>query len=193
MPAVSDLAMTLDAPSAPPGVPAPDCALAPLFTDVIDRFQREIWRFACQLTGNEPDADDLYQETVLKAFRAYDRLPADANHRAWLYRICSNTFISDRRKHGRVTPISDTLAAGLADREPDHAGALDARDLLSDVNRFVESLPAKQRVALVLRKHHEYGYADIANVLNSTEAAARANVHEALTKLRCEFAGRMEA
>ncbi len=199
MQSVSDLAMTIDAMStAPPPVrvgarAARDSNIAALFTDVIDRFQREIWRFACQLTGNESDADDLYQETVLKAFRAFDRLPVDANHRAWLYRICSNTFISDRRKLNRITPMSDQLAAGLADREADHAGALDARDLLGDVNRFVESLPPKQRVALVLRKHHEYCYAEIAQVLNSTEAAARANVHEALTKLRREFAHRIEA
>jgi RNA polymerase sigma-70 factor (ECF subfamily) len=159
---------------------------------LIDRFGDEIFRFACQLTGNSPDADDLYQETLLKAFKAFDRLPPDANHRAWLYRICSNTFISDRRKHGRVAPMNDVLAETLTANSPDTATALDARDLLRDVERFVDTLPPKQRVALVLRKHHEYGYAEIATILNSSEAAARANVHEALTKLRGAFAHRME-
>jgi RNA polymerase sigma-70 factor (ECF subfamily) len=163
-----------------------------LFTSLIDRFGDEIFRFACQLTGNSPDADDLYQETLLKAFKAFDRLPPDANHRAWLYRICSNTFISDRRKHGRVAPMNDVLAETLTANSPDTATALDARDLLRDVERFVDTLPPKQRVALVLRKHHEYGYAEIATILNSSEAAARANVHEALTKLRGAFAHRME-
>lgn len=163
-----------------------------LFTSMIERFGDEIYRFACQLTGNGTDADDLYQETLLKAFRAYAKLPSDANYRAWLYRICSNTFISDRRKHGRVTPMNEVVAATLSDSAPDQARALDARDLLRDVERFVETLPPKQRVALVLRKHHEYGYADIAEVLNSSEAAARANVHEALTKLRGAFSHRME-
>jgi RNA polymerase sigma-70 factor (ECF subfamily) len=163
-----------------------------IFTSMIERFGDEIYRFACQLTGNGTDADDLYQETVLKAFRAFDRLPTDANHRAWLYRICSNTFISDRRKHGRVAPMNDVLAETLTASAPDQARELDARDLLRDVERFVDALPPKQRVALVLRKHHEYGYADIADVLNSSEAAARANVHEALMKLRGAFAHRME-
>lgn len=163
-----------------------------LFTSMIERFGDEVYRFACQLTGNGADADDLYQETLLKAFRAFDRLAADANHRAWLYRICSNTFISDRRKHGRVTPINDVLAETLTARSPDPVEALDARDLLREVEKFVDDLPPKQRVALVLRKHHEYGYADIAGILNSSEAAARANVHEALLKLRGAFAHRME-
>jgi len=164
----------------------------PLFTVVIERFGNEVYRFCCQLTGNAADADDLYQESLLKAFRAFDRLPNDANHRAWLYRIASNTFISDRRKHARVQPISDGLADTLSSAPPDHARALDARDLLRDVEQFVQALPPKQRVALVLRKHHEYGYAQIADVLNSSEAAARANVHEALMKLRGAFAHRME-
>ncbi len=172
-------------------VPAADARHC-LFTSMIERFGDEIYRFASQLTGNTTDADDLYQETLLKAFRAYGRLPADANHRAWLYRICSNTFISDRRKHGRVSPMNDVMAATLSDSAPDQARALDARDLLRDVERFVDTLPPKQRVALVLRKHHEYGYAEIADVLNSSEAAARANVHEALTKLRGAFAHRLE-
>ena len=164
----------------------------PLFTSVVERYGDEIYRFCCQLTGNTADADDLYQETLLKAFRAFDRLPHNANHRAWLYRIASNTFISDRRKHSRVQPISDGLAGTLSSAQPDHARALDARDLLHDVEQFVQALPPKQRVALVLRKHHEYDYAQIADVLNSSEAAARANVHEALMKLRGAFAHRME-
>ena len=196
---VSDLSLPLEPASrgAPiPTTPEPTSSVADtghfLFTSMIERFGDEIYRFACQLTGNCADADDLYQETLLKAFRAYAKLPGDANHRAWLYRICSNTFISDRRKHGRVSPMNDVMAATLSDSAPDQARALDARDLLRDVERFVDTLPPKQRVALVLRKHHEYGYADIADVLNSSEAAARANVHEALTKLRGAFSHRLE-
>jgi len=163
-----------------------------LFTNVVERFGNEVFRFCCQLTGNVVDADDLYQETLLKAFRAFDRLPLDANHRAWLYRIASNTFISDRRKMSRVQPISDGLAESLSASQTDQASALDARELLGEVETFVQALPPKQRVALVLRKHHEYGYAQIAEVLNSSEAAARANVHEALMKLRGAFAHRLE-
>ena len=70
---------------------------------------------------------------------------------------------------------------------------MDARDLLGDVNRFVSELPRKQRVALVLRKHHECDYAEIAAILECSQAAARANVHEALAKLRHQFAHRLEA
>lgn len=166
---------------------------APTFAAVVDTIGNEIYRFAWQLTCNKSDADDLYQETLLKAFRAFAKLPADANHRAWFYRITSNTFISDRRKRSRDNPLSEAHEQTLRAETPDNARAMDARDLLRDVEVFVTNLPPKQRVALVLRKYHGHGYDHIAEVLNSSEVAARANVHEALRKLREQFAHRLEA
>ncbi len=171
----------------------PEGETAPLFSDLIDRWGDEIYRFSWRLTGNPTDADDLYQETLLKAFRAYRKLPGDANHRAWLYRIASNTFISDRRKHGRDNPMSEVMEQTLPAPGVDQARRLDARDLLHEVEAFVAALPPKQRVALVLRKYHGLDYANIALTLQSSEEAARANVHEALRKVRARFAHRMEA
>jgi RNA polymerase sigma-70 factor (ECF subfamily) len=185
-----------DAPSAAGTHPGMDhgagCGPAPLFSTLIDHWGDEIYRFSWHLTGNPTDADDLYQETLLKAFRAYGRLPADANHRAWLYRIASNTFISDRRKQGRNSPISETMEQTLQAPGVDQARSLDARDLLREVEAFVAVLPPKQRVALVLRKYHGHDYAHIAMMLKCSEEAARANVHEALRKVRQQFAHRME-
>jgi RNA polymerase sigma-70 factor, ECF subfamily len=162
------------------------------FSVLVERFGEEIYRYAWHLARNQVDADDLYQETLLKAFRAYTRLPADANHRAWLYKIASNTFISDLRKRGRDQPMTEMMEYQLADPTPDPVSGIDARDLLTEVERFVTELPPKQRMALVLRKYQNLGYDQIASALNSSEAAARANVHEALRKLRLQFADRLE-
>jgi RNA polymerase sigma-70 factor (ECF subfamily) len=161
------------------------------FSVLIERYGDEIYRYAWHLARNQADADDLYQETLLKAFRAYTRLPADANHRACLYKIASNTFISDLRKR-RDHALTDTMEYQLADPAPDPVSGIDARDLLSDVEVFVNQLPPKQRMALVLRKYQNLGYDQIATALNSSEDAARANVHEALRKLRQQFADRLE-
>jgi hypothetical protein len=57
----------------------PEQPSVPLFTVTIERLGDEIFRFACQLTGNRTDAEDLYQETLIKAFRAFDRLPDEGN------------------------------------------------------------------------------------------------------------------
>jgi RNA polymerase sigma-70 factor (ECF subfamily) len=161
------------------------------FDDLVDRHQAEIYRFAMQLTRNRADADDLYQETLIKAYRAFDRLDGAANYRAWLYKIASNTFLSNQRRAGREGPLDETVELSLPAEATDHAASLDARDLLFEVEAFVANLPAKQRVALILRKYHEVGYDEIAVNLKCSEAAARANVHEALRKLRECFGDRL--
>ena len=165
--------------------------VCPTFEAVLERYQAEIFRFAVHLTRNHADADDLYQETVLKAYRAFDRLDGEANYRAWLYRIATNAFLSDRRKRGRERRLDDLQAEMLPGEAADDAARLDAGNLLREVDAFVASLPDKQRLALIQRKYHDLSYAEIADNLRSSEAAARANVHEALRKLRSQFGDRV--
>ena len=57
------------------------------FAELLQRHEKEIHRFVYRISGNADDASDLLQETFLRAFQAFPRLPEDANHRAWLYRI----------------------------------------------------------------------------------------------------------
>jgi RNA polymerase sigma-70 factor (ECF subfamily) len=169
-----------------------DASMRPLcFDELLERYQNEIFRYSMQLTRNSADADDLYQETMLKAYRAFGRLGPDSNYRAWLYRIATNTFLSQKRKDKRERPLDPVLDDHLAVTNPDQPASLDARDLLVEVEQFVQNLPEKQRVALILRKYHELDYANIAATLNSSEEAARANVYEALRKLRTCFGDRL--
>lgn len=161
------------------------------FDDLLERHQNEIFRFAMQLTRNRADADDLYQETLIKAFKAFERLDCGANHRAWLYRIATNTFLSGKRKANREDSLDEAGETVTPADPADHAADLEARDLLHEVEVFVAALPDKQRVALILRKYHEMDYGDIATNLKCSEAAARANVHEALRKLRVSFGDRI--
>lgn len=169
-----------------------DVSSRPLcFDELLERYQNEIFRYSVQLTRNTTDADDLYQETMLKAYRAFGRLGPDSNYRAWLYRIATNTFLSQKRKEKRERPLDPVLDDHLAVTNPDQPASMDARALLAEVEQFVQNLPEKQRVALILRKYHELDYANIAETLNSSEEAARANVYEALRKLRTCFGDRL--
>ncbi len=165
--------------------------MRPTFDDLLARHQAEIYRYALQLTRNPADADDLYQETMMKAYRAFGRLDASSNYRAWLYKIASNAFLSGRRKANRESPLDETVELSLAAAPIDHAAKLDAAAMLLEVERFVAALPDKQRLALILRKYHELGYDEISINLKCSEAAARANVHEALRKLRTCFGDRL--
>ena len=176
----------------PAGTSVLESAEQTTFDDTLARYGAEIYRFALHLTRNRPDADDLYQETALKAYRAWNRLPCDANHRAWLYRIASNTFLSDKRKSSRLRTLDaeDTVESIPAVNHDDD-GRLDAGNLLREVEAFIEGLPPKQRIALVQRKYLEIGYPEIAATLGCSEEAARRSVHEALRKLRDRFGDRI--
>jgi RNA polymerase sigma factor (sigma-70 family) len=167
-------------------------AVQATFDETLARYGAEIYRFALHLTRNRTDADDIYQETVLKAYRAWDRLPCDANHRAWLYRIASNTFLSDKRKTSRLRSLdAEETVESIPAASLDDDGRLDAGNLLREVERFIEALPPKQRIALVQRKYLDIGYPEIAATLGCSEEAARRSVHEALRKLRERFGDRI--
>jgi RNA polymerase sigma factor (sigma-70 family) len=167
-------------------------AVQATFDETLARFGAEIYRFALHLTRNRSDADDLYQETALKAYRAWNRLPCDANHRAWLYRIASNTFLSDKRKTSRLRSLdAEETVESIPAASQDDDGRLDAGNLLREVEVFIESLPPKQRIALVQRKYLDIGYPEIAVTLGCSEEAARRSVHEALRKLRDRFGDRI--
>lgn len=143
------------------------------------------------MTRDREWAADLVQEAFLRAYAASSDPDAIGQPRAWLYRIATNTFLSQKRKDKRERPLDPLLDDHLAVTNPDQPASLDARDLLVEVEQFVQTLPEKQRVALILRKYHELDYANIAATLNSSEEAARANVYEALRKLRTCFGDRL--
>jgi RNA polymerase sigma-70 factor, ECF subfamily len=169
---------------------APGAVLTPVttFDEFITRYQMELYRYALQLTRKRADADDLYQETLLQALRDFDGLNESANHRAWLYRIATNAYLSSLRRSNHEKPLDG------AEEHEDHAGCTtnqDDCDQLSEVAAFVDCLPPKQRVALVLRKYQGLGYDEIAASLDTSESAARADVHQALRELREQLNGRL--
>ena len=163
------------------------CAVSapPTFDGVLARYQDEIYRYAVHLTRDRADADGLYHETMLEAYRAFDRLEGSANHRAWLYRIATNAFLGDRRKRGREGSRAGETAETTTD-----AARLDAHDQLPEAEAFLAELPLEQRLALVQRKYHGLSYAEIAANLRCSEAAARASAHAGLRTLRERFEDR---
>ncbi|ATX65393.1 RNA polymerase sigma factor [Roseinatronobacter bogoriensis] len=102
--------------------------------------------FARGLTGNVTSADDLVQDTVLKAWSKFDQFKEGTNLRAWLFTILRNTFLSQQRKRAKeVSDSTGSFAAKLASK-PDH----DGRMALQELNDALKTLPVEQREALLL-------------------------------------------
>ncbi len=148
-------------------------AAARTFGEILERHERELFAYALRLAGRRADAEDLFQDTFLAAFRAWPP-PRRGNERAWLYRIATNKAIDRDRKERRLVSLEDLALAA-----PDRDGVT-----LADLADAVRALPAGQRAAFVLRKVHGLPYPEVAEALTCTEAAARGRVAEATKKLK---------
>jgi RNA polymerase sigma-70 factor (ECF subfamily) len=157
-------------------------ASPPQFADVAERHRREILAYLVRLLGDVEDARDACQDAMLRAHVAFPRLRPDSNPRAWLFRIATNAARSTgRRRRRRARRTADVELDGL----PAAAVASpEQREDLRIVARAVDALPPRQRAALMLRRFHGLAYAEIAASVGGTETAARANVYQAVRKLR---------
>jgi RNA polymerase sigma-70 factor (ECF subfamily) len=155
------------------------------FETVVSAHHGEIFRYLQRVVGRAADADDLSQETFLRAYRAYRSLPREANVRAWLFSIATNLtknhFRSESRRrqaYGEVraashAPVAAAPEADLLSRE---TGAL--------VEEILRNLPLKQRLAFTQRKIHGLDYEAIGRSLGCSPDSARANVFQAVRKIR---------
>jgi len=154
------------------------------FEEAIRPYERELMRFVLRMSGNRDDALELFQETCLRAYRAYPRVSNVEGIRPWLYRIATNlcrNFARDKARRTRVI-----VDASVNHREPAAPGT-DARHDLAAVRTLIAALPYKQREALTMRKVAGLGYGQIAQALGCSVEGARANVSQAIRKLRAEW------
>jgi RNA polymerase sigma-70 factor (ECF subfamily) len=155
------------------------------FEAVVAGHHAEIRRYLLRLTARTSDADDLSQETFLRAFRAYGSLPAGANVRAWLFAIatnlCRNHFRAQKRRRLAYAAVAFDPPSGEAGWADGLALADEAKARIEEV---IAGLPVKQRLAFIMRRIHDLDYAAIGASLRCSEESARAHVFQALRKIR---------
>jgi RNA polymerase sigma-70 factor (ECF subfamily) len=162
----------------------------PAFETVVAAHHAEIYRYLLRVTARTGDADDLSQETFLRAYRAWDGLADGANVRAWLFTIATNLARNHFRSEGRRR----RAYAGVSDvrTDVDPATPEEQRryhETRAVVERVVDGLPWKQRLAFVMRKLHDLEYDAIGRSLACSPESARAHVFQALKKIRVGLNG----
>ena len=121
---------------------------------------RSLRAFALSLTRNSAQADDLVQDTVLKAWTNFDKFQEGTNMRAWLFTILRNTFYSQRRKVAREVEDGDGAMVEKLSVKPAHDGRLQ----MNDFRKALDTLPAEQREVLILVGALQYSYEEAAEV-----------------------------
>ena len=153
-------------------------------------FIPHVYRLAMRLTGNVHHAEDLTQETFLRAWERYAQLTAAQATRAWLFRIVINLHRDDarRRRIARVNIEGPIDQIQSEETPPDLC--VEAKDELTQALTLMDSLPERQRLVLYLNAVEDLNLADICQILEINMSNAKANLSLARKRMRDELTKR---
>jgi len=171
------------------------------FGELVKRYQQKIYALAYSMTGNHSDADDLAQETFLKAYRALGRFRFKSKFYTWIYRIAINTIISElkkSRKHSHLelepqwaeTVQSPYLPPGLRPANPRRE--LRRAELREVLHRALDKLTDKHRAVVTMHDIEGIPQVEIARILSCSEGTIRSRLHYARRQLQGLLKVRLE-
>ncbi|MEW6511582.1 MAG: sigma-70 family RNA polymerase sigma factor [Bacteroidota bacterium] len=154
-----------------------------LFKNVMVPFMDLLYGYAMYLTGGREEANDLLQETYLKAFRFFDRFEQGTNAKAWLYRIMRNTYINDYRRVKRLPDLVEydeqISAYQMSSRDEKAPDAIEGELFGDEIAQAIASLPEKFKSVIVLRDVEDLPYEEIAETLDIPIGTVRSRLHRA--------------
>lgn len=149
---------------------------------------------ALRLTRSPSDAEDLVQDSFVKAYRFYDRFEPGTNMKAWLFRILTNTFINKYRRSTRerkvlegreAEPVGDGVMSRAAMRTlTDPISEAHRRIITAEIQEALDSLPEDYRVMIVLADVEELSYKEIASIVGCPIGTVMSRLHRARKKMQ---------
>ena len=156
-----------------------------------------MYNFALKLTADEDDAQDLVQDTCLKAYRYINSFEPGTYAKAWLFRILKNNFINDYRKKSRGPSkvefewVEQSISGEDEAAEPAYFADLQAEtvnDMLGDeITAALQSLPVDFRMIIILCDLEEFSYEEMAKILDIPIGTVRSRLHRARTLLKTKL------
>lgn len=164
----------------------------PAFRELVNRFQHKVYNTALGFLRSPADAEDLAQEVFIQVYRSIGSFRADSSLSTWIYRITVTQALSQLRSRKRKKRFGFVTALFGDNNQPlheesdhDHPGVQQERkEDFKILMQTVNELPEKQRIAFLLNKIEDLSYREIADILNTTEAAVDALLQRAKQGLR---------
>jgi RNA polymerase sigma factor (sigma-70 family) len=153
------------------------------FNEIVLKYQERLYWHVRRMVVDHDDANDVLQNSFLKAFRALDNFRAEANLYTWLYRIATNESISfiNKKKRMVAVPMEDvehTLSQNL-ESDVYYSG----EDIQRKLQEAIATLPDKQRQVFVLKYFDELKYKEMSDTLQTSVGALKASYHHAVKKI----------
>ncbi len=170
------------------------------FEELVRQYDQAVLRLALHLTGSESDAQDIYQEAFLKAYRSVAKFRFECSFYTWLYRIVTNLCLDHLRKRqvrkenapvatdseGEEYSVIDRVADDRAHSNPEHD--LMRRELGSRIHSALGKLSGRERMVFELKHYQGLKLRTIGEMLNTTEETAKNTLFRATQKLRASLA-----
>jgi RNA polymerase sigma-70 factor (ECF subfamily) len=168
------------------------------FAELVERYRRELHVHCYRMLGSFEEAEDLVQETFLRAWRNRERFEGGPGFRAWLYRIATNACLDALRRSARrvaslhsfaevpwLQPYPDRLLDGMAPRHDEPDAVVVARETISlAFIAAIQLLPPRQRAVLILREVLDWSAGETASLLDTTVAAVNSALQRARATLQ---------
>jgi RNA polymerase sigma-70 factor (ECF subfamily) len=156
------------------------------FRLLVDRHARPVFRLAFRMTGNEIDAEDMVQETFLKAWKQIGKFDGRATFGTWLHRICANCSLDHLRARKRKQELPDGTdpLAQMATGAPSPERLALSSEITAILGPALDELSEMERAAFVLRHYEGHSIEEISAALGVQPGAAKHSVFRAVRKLR---------
>lgn len=151
------------------------------FETLVQRHEKFLMKVVVRMTRDLDAAEDVVQETFIKAYKRLHLFEGRSTLRSWLYQIALNTARNRFRKHSRESVGTEALEIAVDGEIESHMVALDIRSLLE---KEIRLLPDRQRMALSLRVFDDLSFKEIADIMKCPYDTAKANYRHALMKLK---------
>ncbi|MCX6908645.1 MAG: sigma-70 family RNA polymerase sigma factor [Verrucomicrobia bacterium] len=165
------------------------------FDELVERYKQRVYGIIYHMTSNHEDANDLAQETFIRAYKNLHRFKGDSSFYTWLYRIAVNTtinFLNTHRRRAKNFLSLDDVDARIQD-DPDFIertsgagpdGEVAANELMQQLNTALQKLSPDHRLVVTLYDIQGLSHAEIARITNSSEGTVRSRLYYARLQLQ---------
>ena len=164
--------------------------------EFVERYKKQVFFLALDLTGNHHDAEDLSQDVFIKAFTAVKGFRGDSRVSSWLHRITVNTYIDEKRKSSfKIMKLQRYFGAGGSEDEkgkepdfpapgPDPQTSFEQKRIQTDIQEALKKLSPQQKAVFVLRHYQELSLKEISEALAISEGTVKSLLFRAVRKLQ---------
>ncbi len=162
------------------------------FEKLMQQYDRQVLSLAYQLTGNTLDAEDIYQEVMLRVYQKLDSYRFESKFSTWLYRIVVNCALNYRKQKSRHKHISidrfqdDENYWQVPSTDPDSGPDMHAlnEEIREQISRTLEKFPMMQRVVFTLRFNEDFKLKDIAKIVGCSTGTVKNHLFRCTQKMR---------